>query len=179
MVITLIGYRGTGKSSVAPALAGRLGWTSIDADVEIEARAGCSIAEIFRTEGEPGFRSREREVLRELLGRPKLILAAGGGAILAPETRAAMREAGPVVWLEASVETILDRMNQDATTASRRPALTAEADPRAEILRLLAIRTPLYRETATLSVPTDGRPVHEIVEAILTTIPAQAAGGAA
>ncbi len=76
MVITLIGYRGVGKSTVAPLLASRLGWNWIDADVEIEQRAGRSIAEIFAQEGEPGFRTRESGVLTDLLSRNHLVIAA-------------------------------------------------------------------------------------------------------
>ncbi|MCA9014200.1 MAG: AAA family ATPase, partial [Planctomycetaceae bacterium] len=96
-VITLIGYRGSGKSSVAEPLAERLGFSWIDADDEIERVAGKSIATIFAEEGEPRFRQVEREVMQDLLGRDKLIIAAGGGAILNAETRREMREAGPVI----------------------------------------------------------------------------------
>ncbi|HEY2253705.1 MAG TPA: shikimate kinase, partial [Planctomycetaceae bacterium] len=82
MVITLIGYRGSGKTTVAQSLAARLGWSWIDADAVIEDAAGCTIKEIFAAEGESGFRDRERRALAELLTRDKLVLAAGGGAIL-------------------------------------------------------------------------------------------------
>ena len=91
MLVSLIGYRGTGKSSVAPRLAARLGWTWIDADTELEHRAGCSIKQVFAAEGEAGFRQRERDVLQELLQRDKLVLAAGGGAILNADTRRELR----------------------------------------------------------------------------------------
>src|SRR5215218_314511 len=116
MVITLIGYRGSGKSSVAPALAERLGWTWADADPLIEQRAGQTIREIFETSGEPKFRRLEREVLVELLGGTNLVIAAGGGAILSAETRHDMRQAGPVVWLRADVATLSARIGADATT---------------------------------------------------------------
>lgn len=175
MVVTLIGYRATGKTTVAPALAAcltawgrRVGpdWRAIDADQEIERRAGRSIKEIFALEGEAGFRRREREELERLLAESNIVLSAGGGAVLDPATRAGMRRAGPVVWLQASVDLIVSRMQGDASTASRRPALTAETDPRAEVVRLLAIREPLYAETATLTVATDGRTVDDIVDEI-------------
>lgn len=177
MVVTLIGYRATGKTTVAPALAARLGWTFVDADQEIERVAGQSIKEIFAAEGEPGFRARERAELDRLLQSSRLVLSAGGGAVLNPETRAQMRQSGPVVWLQASVDTIVARMQGDAATASRRPALTDATDPRVEVARLLAVREPLYAGTATIVVPTEGRTVADIVETILEQCPAELARG--
>lgn len=166
MVITLIGYRGVGKSTVAPLLASRLGWNWIDADVEIEQRAGRSIAEIFAQEGEPGFRAREAGVLSDLLARQHLVIAAGGGAILDPYNRQAIRAAGPAIWLTASLDSIFSRIHGDATSAGRRPSLT-EADPRTEIEILLARRTPLYAETASLTINTEGRSPAAIVDEIV------------
>ncbi len=154
MNITLIGYRGTGKSTVAIPLAKRLGWQAVDADAELERNAGRSIRQIFETDGEGEFRRLERETLVDLLGRENLVIAAGGGAVLNPQTRADFKAAGPVVWLRASVETIELRLAEDVTTASRRPNLT-KSGGREEIERLLAIREPLYRETATLIIDTD------------------------
>src|SRR4051794_28059143 len=113
MLITLIGYRGTGKSTVAPRLASRLSFSWADADVELENQTGRSIREIFATDGEPEFRRLEREVLMQLLKRDRLVLAAGGGAILNEQTRQDFRDAGPVVWLQASVETIARRILRD------------------------------------------------------------------
>jgi shikimate kinase len=166
MLVSLIGYRGTGKSSVAPRLAAKLGWYWIDADSELEHRAGCTIKQVFEAEGEAGFRQRERDVLQELLQRDKLILAAGGGAILNADTRRELREAGPVVWLTASVNTIAARILEDATTAKRRPQLTSGGGVR-EIEQLLAIREPLYRECASLEIDTEGWDVDQVVERIL------------
>lgn len=166
MLITLIGYRGCGKSTVAPALAARLGWDWVDADTVLEAKAGKSIREIFAESGEPEFRRLERETLVELLQRDRLVLAAGGGAVLNPETRADFRKAGPVVWLRADVATLEARIAADATTAARRPNLTS-AGGTAEIAQLLAGREPLYRETATL-VLDSSRSVDEIVDAIVS-----------
>jgi shikimate kinase len=169
MTITLVGYRGTGKSTIAAALAARLGWTGVDADAEIESRAGRSIREIFDAEGEAGFRRQERSVLAELLRRDRLVVASGGGAVLDADTRRDMIAAGPVVWLTASLETLLARLAGDATTSSRRPALTAH-DVRTEMATLLSLREPHYREVATLTVATDGRTPDEIVAGILTAL---------
>jgi shikimate kinase len=169
VIVTLIGYRGSGKSSVARPLASELGCEWIDADAEIERRAGRSIREIFAEEGEPRFRELERQVMADLLGRKRLVIAAGGGAVLDPETRGRMRTAGPVVWLRASVETLAARVAADQTTAERRPNLTA-AGGRTEIEELLARREPLYREAATLTIETDGLSIDEIVLRILQAI---------
>lgn len=167
-VITLIGYRGSGKSSVAAPLAERLGFEWIDADDEIERVAGKSIAEIFATEGEPRFREIERTVMQDLLGRDQLIIAAGGGAILNADTRQDMRAAGPVFWLNASVEALEQRINQDASTVTRRPALTASSSQREEIQNLLEQREPLYRDAATYVVDTDSKTISQIVDEMLT-----------
>lgn len=177
MPLTLIGYRGSGKTSVAAPLAARLGWEWIDADVEIESRAGMSIREIFAAEGEAGFRRREREVLCELLAREKLVIAAGGGAALDPDNRRAMRAAGPVVWLRASAETLAGRIAADPTSAARRPNLTPLGG-RAEIERLLAERESLYRDAATAAVDTEGLSPEEVVERIIARL-GPAPGGCA
>jgi shikimate kinase len=166
MVVTLIGYRATGKTTVAPPLARRLQFESIDADTELERRVGRSVRAIFEAEGETGFRTRERALLAELLLRDRLVLAAGGGAVLDPETRNRMRAAGPVVWLRARVETIERQIAADPMTRERRPNLTV-AGGRSEIEALLAIRNPLYRDTATLTIDVDHRTIEEVVDAIL------------
>lgn len=171
MLITLIGFRGTGKSSVAPELAGRLGWEFIDSDEEIMARAGKTVSEIFAEEGEPVFRQYEASVMAELLARKNLVLSAGGGAVLDPGTRAAMRAAGPVVWLKASVSTIFSRIGQDLEASLTRPALT-EFDPKTEVAVLLSRREPVYDDAATVIVETDGRTIVGVVDDILQQLPA-------
>lgn len=154
MILTLIGYRATGKTTLAQPLAQRLGWSWVDADVEIERRAGCTIREIFDAGGEPDFRRLERTTLVDLLTRDRLVLAAGGGAVLDPETRQDFKAAGPAVWLKASVDTIVQRLYGDETTADRRPNLTA-AGGREEIEGLLDQREPIYRDVADLIIQTD------------------------
>ena len=122
MNLVLIGYRATGKTTLARHLAARLGWEWTDADVEIERRAGKSIARIFAEEGEPAFRDLEAQVIADLCERQRLVLAAGGGALFREESRRAMRCCGRVVWLTATPETILARMTADATTPDAGPA---------------------------------------------------------
>src|SRR4051794_20040028 len=104
--IVLVGYRGTGKTTVGRLLAASLGWEFADADDLIESAAGKSIAEIFAAEGDPGFRDREAAALRELCRRDRLVVATGGGAILRPANRELLRGAGFVAWLTAEPETV-------------------------------------------------------------------------
>lgn len=153
MIVTLIGYRASGKSSVAPKLAKKMGCNWIDSDSEVERRAGCTVRDIFEHEGEAGFRVRESEVLQDLLSQSSLVIASGGGAVLSAENRQRMREAGPVVWLRASVETLSRRLS-DRGAGYRRPSLTGKpiAD---EVAEVLAVREPLYQECATLIVDAD------------------------
>ena len=177
MVITLIGYRGTGKSTLAAPLAQRLSWEWLDADVELERRAGRSIQQIFATDGEPEFRRLERELLAELLQRDRLVIAAGGGAIGNEATRTDLKAAGPVIWLQASADTIERRLATDPTTGQRRPNLTSSGG-RAEIERLLALREPLYRECATIVLDSDRASAQHLVEDVMQqlTLPRRAGG---
>ncbi|MFM7040164.1 MAG: shikimate kinase [Planctomycetaceae bacterium] len=166
MVISLIGYRASGKSCIAPRLAKKLGWEWLDADRVIEQRAGCSIPEIFSAEGEAGFRQRESAVLAELLQSPELVLATGGGAILSAENRQLLRAAGPVVWLHASPVTLAARLSRDRLSGSSRPSLTGRPIDQ-EVAEVLAVREPLYREAATLTVHSDGEPAEQVARRIL------------
>lgn len=156
MNLVLIGYRGTGKSTVARQLALALAWDWVDADVEIELRAGKSIAAIFADEGEARFRDLESEVLAELVGRDRMVIAAGGGAVLREANRRLLEHCRHVVWLQASPSTILTRIAACSTTAARRPNLTTSGGE-AEVVRLLAERTPLYRECADVEIDTEDK----------------------
>ncbi len=166
MNITLIGYRGTGKSTVARWIAGRLGWNWIDADECVEKLAGCSIREVFEREGESGFRDRESTVIRDLLTQDRVVIAAGGGSILRPENRLAIKRSTMAVWLTASVELIAKRIASDASTAERRPALTDVGGVK-EIRRLLELREPLYRECAGLIIDTDQCSPEQVADVIV------------
>lgn len=176
MNLVLIGYRATGKTTLARLLAQRLGWDWIDADVEIERRAGKSIARIFAEDGEPAFRDLEARVIADLTKRPKLVLAAGGGAPLRGESRQAMRDGGRVVWLTASAETIHRRMTGDATTGQRRPSLT-DRGPLDEILQLLKRREPIYRESGHVQIDTEGKTPDELAVEILDALSLQSHSG--
>ena len=159
----LIGYRGTGKTTVAQKLAERLGIPAVDSDPEIERRAGKSIAEIFAQDGEPVFRNWEESVIADILSSPNpLVLATGGGAILRASTRERLRQSGRVIWLTATPETILRRISSDAASKTMRPNLTA-LPMYEEIVTVLEQRKPLYAETAHEIIDTDCRTINEIV----------------
>jgi shikimate kinase len=169
MNLFLIGYRGSGKSSVAAALAELLGWPWIDADVELERRAGKSIRQIFEAEGEAGFRDRESAVIGDLARQDQHIIALGGGAVLRESNRLAVAGRGKVVWLQASPETLLARTTADPTTAERRPNLTAQGGL-AEIRDLLACRSPLYAAWADIVVEAEDQPPGRIARTICTRL---------
>jgi len=161
--VILIGYRGTGKTTVARNLAERLGIPVFDSDREIECRAGKSITDIFAQDGESVFRDWEETVIAEILASPNpLVLATGGGAILRTKTRERLRQAGYVIWLTATPETILRRITSDAASQTMRPSLTS-LPMHEEIVTVLEQRQPLYAETAHEIIDTDCRTIDEIV----------------
>jgi shikimate kinase len=175
--ITLIGYRGTGKSTIAALLADRLhcGWT--DADEALEGRHGCTIASLVRDRGELAFRAAEADMLAELLARSDGVLATGGGVVLRPGNRELLHRFGrPIVWLTASADVVRRRLAADPATATRRPGLTG-ADPLAEVAVALATREPLYRECADLTVDTAAADPETIVDSIVAWLDGRDAGG--
>jgi shikimate kinase len=152
--ITLIGYRGCGKSTVAELLSRRLGLPWRDADAVLEERVGCSIAALVRDRGESAFRDEESRVLAGLLAAEPCVLATGGGVVLRAGNRDLLRlRARPVIWLTAPASVVRERLAADPTTVDRRPALSG-TDPLAEVAAALAQREPLYRECADLVVDT-------------------------
>jgi shikimate kinase len=166
--IFLIGYRGTGKTTVAQILAERLGWSWTDADAVLEARHARNIRAIFAEEGESGFREKESAILDEIVRLDRQVIATGGGIILKPENRRRLRSAGCVVWLMGDANTLWKRVQQDVTTQERRPQLTVGGKD--EIEELLRTREPLYRECADLMVDTTDRSPEEVALAILAQI---------
>jgi shikimate kinase/3-dehydroquinate synthase len=172
--IFLVGLMGSGKTTVGRALAKKLNKRFIDSDHEIEARTGASIPLIFEIEGEQVFRQREAEVIRDLTAQDDIVLATGGGAILDPQSRAYLKERGTVIYLRASVNSILQRTGHD----KNRPLLQT-ADPRKRIEDMSRQREPFYREVADLVVET-GRPnVQWLVHAIATQLESRASEHAA
>ncbi|WHZ19699.1 MAG: Shikimate kinase I [Rhodanobacteraceae bacterium] len=147
----LIGPMGAGKSSIGRRLAEHFGMPCIDLDAAVEQRTGTSVATIFEIEGEAGFRRRESAMLAELAQRDGIVLATGGGAVLASANRALLHERGFVVWLETSVEQQLRRLVRDR----QRPLLDAP-DRRERLEQLARVRDPLYREIADFAVASEG-----------------------
>jgi shikimate kinase len=167
----LIGYRGTGKSTVGRILAERSGRAFLDADREIEARAGRSIRAIFAESGEPAFRDWEERTIAELTAaNPGAILATGGGAVLREANRRRLREFGFIAWLTADPAELAGRLGADRPGLAERPALTS-AGTLDEIAQVLAARAPLYAGLADAVIATDGRPPCEVAEAILESWP--------
>jgi shikimate kinase/3-dehydroquinate synthase len=163
--IFLVGLMGAGKTTIGRTLAKKLDKQFIDSDHEIEARTGASIPLIFEIEGEENFRQREAEVIRDLTAQQNIVLATGGGAILKPENREYLKARGTVIYLRASVNSILQRTSHD----KNRPLLQT-ADPRKRIEELARTREPYYCEVADIIIET-GRPnVQSLVQTILTQL---------
>ena len=154
--VVLVGFMGSGKSSVGRELARRFGAPFVDVDARIESTAGCRIRELFGREGEPAFRVREKAALREVLSVKGCVVATGGGAFADEENRVLLRSYAPVVYLEAAVETLLDRLAGDLG----RPLLRG-GDREEAVRELLSRREPGYR-TADVTVRTDGRTVEDV-----------------
>lgn len=163
--IFLVGLMGSGKTTIGRALAKRLNKRFVDADHEIEARTGASIPWIFEIEGEASFRQREADVIRDLTAQDGIVLATGGGAVLNEQSRQLLKERGTVIYLRASVNSILQRTSHDRN----RPLLQTD-DPKARIEELLLQRAPLYQEVAHIIIET-GRPnVQSVVQSILSQL---------
>lgn len=138
--LILTGLPGSGKSTVGAAVAERLGRPFLDFDQEIERRAGCSVIELFRTRGEPTFRTLELELTRELSRSAGMVLAPGGGWITVPGALELLRPPGVLVYLRASPDVVLERMG---SSSSLRPLLSAP-EPLAELRELLSKREARY-----------------------------------
>jgi shikimate kinase len=159
--IALIGFMGTGKTSVGRVVADALGFEFLDTDELIQSRTGRTIADIFAKEGEPAFRALERQVVQELSTQAKTVISTGGGLPTNAENLAALKSFALVVCLWASPEKIWERVRHQ----SHRPLLH-DADPQQKIRDLLAVRAPFYREADVL-VNTDLRAAREVAQQIV------------
>lgn len=160
--IFLVGMMGAGKTTIGRHLARALDREFVDLDHELEARCGVRVSLIFDIEGEAGFRKRETIALDECSQRAGIVLATGGGAVLAPENRRYLKERGTVVYLRASAAELFRRVARDRS----RPLLQT-ADPEARIRELLAQREPLYESVAHLTFETGSLPVAQAGRALI------------
>lgn len=170
--VFLIGPSGSGKSSIGERLARCLEQPFADADREIEARAGRSIGELFRRDGEDAFRALERAAISELALRPGIVLSTGGGAVLDPGIRSILCRHGRTVYLYARVDILLRRTAGDVN----RPLLSG-ADRERVLPAMLRVRDPLYRALAGLSVDTGVRTPEQTVSRIVEWLEPAAGDG--
>lgn len=161
--IALIGFMGSGKSSVGRLLASRMGFRFVDTDALIVRQANLPITEIFARHGEAHFREEERLALESLRAETRRVIATGGGIVTNENNAALLRGIAWVVWLRADEETIFERVSR----TDKRPLLRTE-NPRETIRALLAERQPLYEKAAHFAVDTSARPHDEIVSAIIS-----------
>ncbi len=162
-LVVVVGPMGSGKSTVGRILARRLGVVLRDTDADVEVRAGKSVSDIFVDDGEPVFRDLERQAVVAALGEHPGVLALGGGAVMDPLTEEALR-GHTVVFLDVQVTDAARRigLNRD------RPLLLG--NPRAQWLRIMERRRPVYQRVSTAVVPTDGRTPEEVAEAVLAEL---------
>lgn len=157
---------GSGKSTVGRRLASALGRPFVDADTVLEHRCGVPISTIFELEGEAGFRRREAQLIAELAQPCGSVLATGGGAVINPDSRALLHREGFVIYLQAGVADLWQRLRRD-----RGRPLLRTSDPRARIEALVEQRDSLYREAAHQVIATGRQPVDRTVNEIMTALP--------
>ncbi len=172
MNIVLIGFRGTGKSTVGKLLAKRLEMGFIDSDKYIESSTGKTIKSIFEEDGEGGFRKIEADTISELSKEDNKIISTGGGAVLNEENVRNLRNNGSLVLLEATPEIIHNRIAQDEKTIQQRPSLT-DKDPLDEIRHLIEKRKHAYKNAADYTINTSYVSCEDIVSKIITIIEKQ------
>lgn len=163
--IYLTGFMGCGKTTVGKELSMKLHRPLLDMDKMIEDKAGCSIKEIFASEGETHFRQLETDVLKEIEGMSHQIVSTGGGAVLKEENRESMQAGGRVVFLHASAEHLMKHLKND----KNRPLLQVE-DPEAAIREMLTERESYYLSAANLIIQATGKTIMEIVDEIVSML---------
>lgn len=156
--IILIGFMGSGKSSVARMLAAKTGLRLLETDELVVREAGCSVADIFAKEGEDGFRSRERAVLKALSSQEQSVVSCGGGVVVRAQNRSLLAELGTIVYLEVSAEESLARVGQD----DNRPLLRGSIAPH----QLLEQRRGWYEEIADIRVDTSAKGVAQVADEV-------------
>lgn len=164
MNVALIGFMGSGKTSVGRRLARRLGYRFVDTDHFIEQELGCTVSELFASKGEAHFRELETRLARRLARLDNTVIATGGGFPITPGNLEYLKQAGPVIFLKASLEDILQRLERD----TRRPKLK-EGNLRETVTRLLEERMPRYAQ-ADFTVETGQKGMHRVAGEIIRLI---------
>lgn len=159
--IFFVGLMGAGKTTVGKIIAKNFNKTFYDTDHVIEQKTGVKIPTIFELEGELGFRKRETSCLEDMMSQDNIVLATGGGAIIAPENRQLLKENGFVIYLRANVNELYLRTRND----KNRPLLQ-NVDVKVKLEELFHQRNPLYTETANLIIDTGHQPVNSIISKI-------------
>ena len=167
MNIILIGFRGTGKTTIGKMLAQRLGKEFVDADEYLEQKEGKTVKDIFAEGGEKLFREIETQIIAELCLSDNRVVATGGGAILREENVRALKKSGIIILLEADTDTIYKRIHRNTTTEQRRPSLT-NRNAYEEIEYLLEYRGPLYDRTADFVINTTNMSANDAANKIIT-----------
>lgn len=168
--LVLVGMMGVGKSSVGRRVALRLGRQFVDTDKLVEEEAGCSVAEIFATEGEPAFRARENAAVRRALeSQPWAVIAFGGGAVLEPANRGLARECALVVWLQAPARELARRVSASMLRSggTARPLLVPGRSPEQVLDEIAKAREDAYRATAHVLIDTAGRSPSQAATAVV------------
>jgi shikimate kinase len=170
--LVLVGYRGTGKSSIARALGSALGRAVVSVDVEIVTMAGMAIPDVVAKNGWSHFRDLEEQICKEVGARDGVVIDCGGGVVEREANFEALRANGVVFWLKASVPTIVRRIHRSAD----RPSLTGTKSFTEEAEEVLARRAPLYARLAHVEIDTDGRAVRDIASDVAERFWRAAAG---
>ena len=166
MNVVLIGYRGTGKSTVGKLVAARLGRVLVSTDAEIVKLVGQSIPEIVEQHGWEYFRDLETKICQDLAGRNGVVIDTGGGAILRSQNAEGLKRTGKLFWLTAPVESIAKRIGAD----TQRPSLTGTKSFLDEIQDVLRERTPKYQAAADYTIETNGKSATQVADEILARL---------
>jgi shikimate kinase len=162
----LIGYRGCGKSSVAPLVGEQLGWKVVDSDQVIQDQAGTTIAEIFAEQGEPAFRALEQAAIGKIAQTSNQVISLGGGAPMFEANRNVISATGKTVYLSAPADVLWSRIRQDAVSDTQRPDLTDEGGL-TEVKSMLAVRDSVYAACADCTIECGSLTVQEVADQIL------------